>query len=176
MIVQMITAVVLSIVLLLMTWAVFRTLRKPMPGALVPVIIGATVIIYGIYSEYTWESRTLKNMPESVEVVQRVASKSVFSPWAYLFPRIDKLSVIDTQSMRRHEEHKEFVMLELLILQRFSPVLQIRQFVDCQNARRADLDKDPSFNEQGLPAALEWRSLSQDHRLLQVACKTSGYS
>jgi len=173
MIVHLITAVVLSLIFLLMTWAVFRTLRKPMPGSLIPIVLGATVILYGGYSEYTWASRTLDKMPESMEVVQRGASKSMFSPWAYVVPRTDSLSVVDTNNIRRNPEFKAYAMLDLLILQRFNPVLQIRQLVDCQNSRRTDLRKDTTFDAQGLPENVQWQDIVADHRLIEVVCTES---
>ncbi|NND90569.1 MAG: hypothetical protein HKN42_06865 [Granulosicoccus sp.] len=170
MIVHMITAFAVSAVIMLMTWAVFRTIKRPMPRYLLPMIVGGTVIAYGIYSEYSWESRTLSQMPESVELVHRLSGKSMFSPWSYLVPRTDRLSVVDTREIRRHPDHAEFVILDLLLMQRFSPVIRVRQIVDCAGRRRADLTSDPDFDDQGIPVGLQWESLSEDHPLLPAAC------
>jgi len=171
MIVQLITAVVLSIVLILMTWAVFRTLKKPMPGVVMPLIIGSTVILYGIYSEYTWESRTLDEMPESIVVVESFVGKSAFSPWSYLIPRSDRLMLVDLASIRRNQDFSDFVIVDLLLMQRFNPVAKVRQLVDCRNGKRADLTAAPEFDAQGLPLNLDWKELSDTNRLLEYACK-----
>lgn len=171
MIVQLVTAILLAIILILLAWAVFRTIRKPMPRALIPLIAGATAIGYGVYSEYTWEDRMLAKLPASMEVVHSGAGQSVFSPWSFLLPRTDRLSVVDTHSVRRNPEFEQFAMLELLFLQRFNPVLQVRQLIDCDTGRRADLTADAQFDEQGLPLNLDWQSLDSDERLLEIACQ-----
>lgn len=170
MIVQSLTAIALSVVVILMTWAVFRTIRRPMPGALIPLLIGATVIGYGIYSEYTWEARTLEKLPPSIEVVHRVAGESVFSPWSFLIPRTDQLSLVDTAGMRRNPGFPDQVMLDLLLVRRFNPVVQVRQLVDCKSGQRADMAGEIRFDDQGAPLDLQWESLPSDHRLLQIAC------
>lgn len=173
MIVHLITAVLISVVVILVTWAVFRTTKKRMPGFLIPMLIGVTVIAYGIYSEYTWESRTLASMPESMQVVNRVSGTSLLSPWSHIFERTDSLSLVDTQNIRTNPGQPGFSMLELLIMQRFNPVLRIRQLVDCNNRQRADLVADPEFDAQGLPTGLDWQAVSEDHPLMRVACDTT---
>lgn len=170
MIVQLLTAAALSILLILMAWAAYRTFKKPMPGALIPLIIGSTIILYGIYSEYTWESRTLDKMPDSIEVVERFAGTSAFSPWSYVVPRNDRLMLVDMASLRRNSDHADYVMLDLLLMQRFNPVAKVPQLVDCRNARRADLTADPEFDEQGLPVGLSWNDLGAAARLMELAC------
>lgn len=170
MIVHLITAFAVTAIVIILTWAVYRTLKRPMPRSLIPIMIGATVIAYGIYSEYTWESRTLEQMPESVEVINTFAGRSAFSPWAYLVPRTDRLSLVDTNGLLRNPQYPDYVMLDLLLMQRFSPVMQVRQLVDCRESRRADLTSDPVFDSQGLPENLRWETLPEEHRLIEVAC------
>lgn len=170
MIVQLITAIALSVVMILMFWAAFRTFKKPMPRTLIPLVIGATAISYGIYSEYTWESRTLEKMPDSIEVVHRFSGTSAFSPWSYVIPRTDRVSLVDTAMIRRNPDLPDYAMLDLLFLQRFSPVARARQMLDCRGAKRADLVGEPEFNEQGLPVNLNWEQLTPEHRLVEIVC------
>lgn len=170
MIVQLITAVILSAALLLMSWAVFRTLKRPMPRTLIPLIIGGTAIGYGIYSEYTWESRTLDKMPESIVVVDSFAGTSAFSPWSYLIARNDRLMLVDLATVRRNPDHPDYAMVDLLLMQRFSPVAKVRQLVDCDNAQRADLSSEPEFDSQGLPVDLDWKEIQSSNRLLALSC------
>ncbi|ASJ73066.1 hypothetical protein [Granulosicoccus antarcticus] len=172
MLVNLISAIAVSAIVFLLVWAYFRTVKKPMPRALLPILIGGTAISYGIYSEYSWESRTLQQMPASVEVVSTFEGRSVFSPWAYLIPRTDRMSLVDTNTIRRNPEHPDYLILDLLLMQRFSPVMQVRQLVDCQRSQRADLTNDPVFDSEGLPTDLQWETLPEDHRLLEVACAT----
>ena len=170
MLVHLITAFAVTAVVVILTWAVYRTLKRPMPRSLIPIMIGGTVIAYGIYSEYSWESRTMEQLPASVEVINTFAGKSAFSPWAYIIPRTDRLSLVDTNAMRRNPEYPDYVMLDLLLMQRFNPVRQVRQLVDCRQSRRADVKSDPVFDSEGLPENLQWETLQEGHRLVEVAC------
>lgn len=170
MIVHLISTLALAGLSVLFAWAVFRTIKRPMPRALIPALAAISAIVYGIYSEYTWEGRTLAQMPESVQVVHRFQGASIFSPWAYVISRTDRLSVVDTQVTRRNPSLPQLAMIELLFLQRFNPVIRARQLIDCQEYRRADLTADQDFDEQGLPVDVQWDSLDQNHPLIDVVC------
>lgn len=173
MIVHLITAFAVTAIVIVLVWAYYRTLKKPMPRSLVPILIGVTVIAYGVYSEYTWKSRTLAQMPDSVEVIGTFEGSSVFSPWAYLFPRTDRMSLVDTNSVLRNPEQPDYAMLDLLLMQRFNPVRRVRQIVDCKHSQRADLTSELAFGSDGLPANLRWDSLPEGHRLYEVACNAA---
>ena len=170
MIAHAIATILLAALSVLFAWAIFRTLKKPMPAALIPSLVAVSVIAYGIYSEYTWASRTLSQLPDSMKVVHEIKSKSVFSPWAYLIPRTDRLSVVDTLAIKRNPELPQMAIIELLLLQRFNPVISSRQLIDCDQARRADLPVGQTFDESGLPKNVQWQSLGNDHPLLNVVC------
>lgn len=170
MIVQFITAFALAALVMVCAWALFKTLKRPMPKYLFPMLASVTAIGYGVYSEYTWASRTLAQMPASVEVVHRHSGKSFFSPWSYLVERTDRMSVLDKASIRTHPEHPNFAMVDLLLMQRFNPVVRARQLVDCERSRRADLVSDPTFDANGLPIDLQWSDVADEHNLIKVVC------
>ena len=171
MIVHIISAMALAALAVLFAWALFRTIKKPMPRALIPTLAAMSVIVYGIYSEYTWEGRTLDQLPGSVEVVHRFQGTSGFSPWAYIFPRTDRLSVVDTADIRRNPALPQLVIANVLFLQRFNPVIRARQLIDCGSYRRADLTKDQTFDQQGLPLDTQWDTLEADHPLIAAVCE-----
>lgn len=170
MIVQFISAIALAILAILFCWAIFRTLKKPMPKSLFPIVAAASVISYGIYSEYTWADRTIAQLPDSVDVVHQLAGTSVFSPWSFVFPRTDRISMIDRASIRRNDNLPDHVMMELLLMQRFTPVLRVPQLIDCRLERRTDVTSDASFSEDGLPTNAQWEELDSEHPILRVIC------
>ena len=170
MIAHAIATILLAALSVLFAWAIFRTLKKPMPAALVPSLVAVSVIAYGIYSEYTWASRTLSQLPDSMEVVHEIKSQSMFSPWAYLIPRTDRLSVVDSLAIKRNPDLPQMAIIELLLLQRFNPVISTQQLIDCDQARRADLPAGQTFDESGLPRDVQWQSLDDDHQMLDVVC------
>jgi len=173
MIVQFISAIALAILALLFCWAVFRTLKQPMPKYLYPIVAAASVIAYGIYSEYTWADRTIAQLPDTFEVVHKLSGTSMFSPWSFVIPRTDRLSLVDTSSMRRNDALPDHVMTELLLMQRFAPVIRVPQLIDCAGRRRTDVTSNAQFDGDGLPTNAQWENLDQEHPLLRVMCVQS---
>ena len=171
MIVQFISAIALAILAVLFCWAIFRTLKKPMPRHLYPIVAAASVIGYGIYSEYTWADRTIAQLPNSFEVVHRLNGTSVFSPWSFVIPRADRISLIDKASIRRNDVLPDYVMTELLLMQRFAPVVRVPQLIDCKAGRRTDVTTNAAFGDDGLPANAQWENLEAEHPMLGVLCR-----
>lgn len=171
MIVQFISAIALAVLAILFCWAIFRTFKKPMPKYLYPMVAAASVIGYGIYSEYTWADRTIAQLPESIVVVHELAGTSVFSPWSFAIPRTDRLSLIDKATIRRNDNLPDHVLSELLLMQRFAPVVRVPQLVDCNGRRRTDVTDNASFGEDGLPVNAQWENLDAGHPLLRVLCE-----
>ncbi len=171
MLVHLITSLVVTAIVLLMVWAIYKTRSKRMPGGMYPLVAAISIIAYGIYTEYSWESRTLSQMPESIRVVHEISRPSVFSPWAYLIPRTSQLSLIDSAALRTNEKQPGLIMTDLLIMQRLYPTVRLPMMIDCQKNARADLQADQRFTEGGLPEGVEWVSLKPDHVLLKAACE-----
>ena len=170
MIVQFISAIALAILALLFCWAIFRTLNKPMPKHLYPIVAAASVIAYGIYSEYTWADRTIAQLPASIEVVHELAGTSMFSPWSFVIARTDRISMVDKASIRRNDDLPDHVMTELLLMQRFAPVIRVPQLVDCTRQRRTDVTNNAQYDEDGLPSNAKWENLDSEHPLLRALC------
>ncbi len=170
MIVQFISAIALAILALLFCWAIFRTFKKPMPKHLYPIVAAVSVIAYGIYSEYTWADRTIAQLPDTIKVVHELAGTSIFSPWSFVIARTDRLSMIDKATIRRNDDLPDHVMTELLLMQRFAPVIRVPQLVDCTGQRRTDVTGNATFDESGLPNNAQWEHLDSDHPLLRVLC------
>jgi len=141
-----------------------------MPKFLYPIVAASSAIAYGIYSEYTWADRTIAEFPDTIKVVHELPGTSMFSPWTYVIPRIDRLSMIDTATIRRNSELPDHVMTELLLMQRFSPVVRVSQLVDCAGGRRTDVTSNAQFDADGLPANTQWEVLDMEHPLLRVLC------
>lgn len=170
MIVQFISAIALAILALLFCWAIFRTFKKPMPKHLYPIIAAASVIGYGIYSEYTWADRTIAQLPDSIKVVHELAGTSMFSPWSFVISRTDQLSMVDTASIRRNDKLPNYILTDLLLMQRFSPVIRVPQLIDCERQRRTDVTTNATYDNDGLPTNAKWENLDSGHAIVNVLC------
>ena len=170
MIVRIVAASAVAAAVILLTWAVYRTRGRPMPKAAWPILIGGSLIGYGVYDEYSWRSRTVGALPENVVVVGEGASRSPLSPWSYLLPRTDRLSLIDTERVRTHPNHPELRLVEIALLERMHPTLAVNEIVDCETGRGAAFGPNPTFDEDGIPTGVGWRDLGADDPRIELLC------
>ncbi len=170
MIVRLVAATVVAAAAVLTVWAVYRTLGRPMPRAAWPILIAASLIGYGVYDEYSWRSRTLAALPDSIAVLGAGTSTSPLSPWSYLLPRTDRLSLVDTDAVRTHPARPELRLVEFVLLERMQPTRTVREVVDCAEGRTAVIGTDTVFDEDGAPTNAEWYPLEPDDPRLTELC------
>ena len=170
MIVRLVAAAAVTATVLLLAWAAYRTLGRPMPRSAWPILVALSLIGYGVYDEYSWKSRTLAALPAEVEVAGLGASRSPLSPWSYLVARTDRLSLIDTRQVRAHPDHPSLRLIEIALLERMHPTLRVNEMVDCANGRAAALGDATDFGADGLPLGARWHSLEPDDPRLEIVC------
>ena len=168
--VRVVAAAVVAAAVLLTVWAVYRTLGRPMPRAAWPMLIAASLIGYGVYDEYSWRSRMLAGLPDSVKVLGTGASRTPLAPWSYLVPRTDRLSVANLDAIRTNPKQPGLRLIELVLLERMRPTLRVREALDCANARTAVLSDDTAFADDGSPVGADWYPLEPDDPRLQELC------
>lgn len=172
MLVHLVATVALATVACLTLWSLARALRRPLPRYLLPMIAGSVAIAYGVYAEYSWASRTVAGLPASFVVLQRGEERTALAPWTWLVPRTVRLATIDTAALRRHPEHPELRLLDVVLLERFHPTVRVTTLVDCAGGRRADVVTGQPFTADGLPAGLDWREVGAEDRIVEAACGT----
>ena len=170
MIVRLVAATVVAATAVLVTWAVYRTLGRPMPRSAWPILIAASLIGYGVYDEYSWRSRTLAALPDSIAVLGEGASRSPFSPWSYLLPRTDRLSLVDTDAVRTHPARPELRLVTFVLLERMQPTRTVREVVDCAERRTAVIGTDTAFDEDGAPLEVRWYPLEDGDPRFEQLC------
>lgn len=170
MIVRLVAATVVAAAVLLSVWAAYRTLGRPMPRSAWPLLITASLVGYAAYDEYSWRSRTLAALPDQVVVAGEGASRSALSPWSYLVPRTDRLSLIDRRRVRTHPDHPGLRLVEIALLERMQPTRKVEEVVDCAGDRAAVLRGEPEFGADGLPEGARWYPLDADDARLDIVC------
>lgn len=141
-----------------------------LPSWLTPVVAGAAMIAFTIYSEYSWFGRTRAGLPESLVVVRTVEDRAVYRPWTYLAPYVDRFLALDRTSIRRNEAVPEQRMVDLYAFGRWAPAQQIPVLVDCAGARQAALSGAVAFAEDGTVENARWEPLERDGELMAAAC------
>jgi hypothetical protein len=120
-----------------MVWLPYRTFRRKPPPVLVPAVIGATMIAFTTWNDYTWAARTTEALPAGVEVIERIDGGTPWQPWTLLFPRADRMIAVDRAGILKNERFPDHSVVELVLLERFMPARLTRLLIDCRTARQA---------------------------------------
>ena len=109
-------------------------------------------------------------------LIRRKAPKWVYpshplQPWTMVIPKVDRMSAVDTASVRVNPAVPGIAMARIVLLGRYIPAAAAMQAYDCgEAARRADIAADADFGADGLPAGLAWVSLEADDPLRAIVC------
>lgn len=149
---------------------ILRRIIPSLPKALIPIAAGGAMIGYAIWSEYSWFSRSVAALPESMEVLAQYESRSPLRPWTLLFPFTDRFSAVDMAQLRHNENAPGQVMAKVYLAGRYTGNALVPVLVDCPAARRADLSDGMSFDAEGRIAGAEWSVMAEDDPLLKALC------
>ena len=143
--------------------------RKP-PRYMIPLAAGLAMIGYAVWSDYSWASRTIAELPDHVTVVKKIPSSAPWKPWTYLFPQVDRFIALDSSEIRRNENLPGFVLAEVILVARLEPAVTTRQLFDCRQVRRTDIIASDSFTAEGMPQNPEWVPLDRTDALFERLC------
>ena len=147
-----------------------RVLKLPLPGWLIPIGAAAAMFAYHISSDYSWYEATTAQLPEEIVVVESYTSKNTMQPWTYVVPRISRFMAIDKASLRTNPSLESLVIVDVLLVQRYSPTVTVVQLIDCEGGKSADLSAQQAFDANGMPQDVQWRELGGDHPLVAQSC------
>ena len=151
----------------LCTYLVSRFI-KGFPKFLVPVMAGIGMIAYGAWSEYSWAARIQGELPAHLKVGKEYASASYFSPWTFVFPRTDRMTLIDVTKIRTNEKFPGIVIAELILLHRYNRTGQVYQLFDCNGLRQADIHSKST--EENFISSAQWRKVNKKDGVLRLVC------
>ncbi|WP_306119674.1 MULTISPECIES: hypothetical protein [unclassified Roseitalea] len=170
MLLTIVGAVVLAIASVGLVSMAFRLTGRRAPRGLLPLIAGIAMFGFMAWNENSWYARTVADLPESHVVVATGEFSNAIQPWTLVFPRINRFMVVDTRTIAANENAPGLRRAEVILAQRYTPTVTTRQFIDCDNARRADHTETTRFDDRGVPLVETWVDLSADDRLLEVIC------
>ena len=131
---------------------------------------GLAMLLYGVWSEYSWASRTKAALPDHIVVAKTYSSQSIFSPWTYLFPREDRMTLIDLSKHKRNEKYPDIILTELLLIKRFEQTARVAQLFNCKEYSRADLKSPSQLSDENFMQQVKWQTLNKDDNLLRKVC------
>ena len=169
MLLHLMTVFAAGIFAALCTFLVARNF-KGIPKYVIPVMGGLAMICYAVWSEYSWASRTTAALPDHIKVAKVYTSNSPFAPWTYIFPRADRMMLVDISRHKKNSSHPDIVLTELVLVKRFQPTARVAQLFDCKANKRADVPASNIFIRKDFSVIIKWQPLEKGSNLIQAAC------
>ncbi|MFC4258709.1 hypothetical protein ACFOZ5_06645 [Marinobacter lacisalsi] len=146
--------------------AIRAATAKKAPRWLVPVFAGLGMMGYQIYMEYNWYDQMTARMPAESVVVATESQAEFWRPWSFAFPQINRITVLDTNSITRNRANPDTVRFQLY---RFRSTFGGRVskgtwLLNCPSRELVALNSD------GTPNTDQVRRLGTDDTLLQEVC------
>ncbi|CDN96232.1 hypothetical protein [Agrobacterium tumefaciens] len=145
--------------------------RGLLPKWIVPATGGVAMLVYAVWSEYTWYDRMTNAMPTGVVVTWKNEDQSFWRPWSYYMPVINRFTAVDVSGARRHPQQRDQVMVDVILAARWRTSTVVKAVFDCASGRRADLIGDKvTIADDGAIAGAEWITLAADDPARTVVC------
>lgn len=136
-----------------------------------PAAIGASMIAYSVWNEYTWFERIRSSLPDSVAIVGKGERSVFWAPWTLVAPVTVRFIALDTRTRVESEQRAGLVLTELLLVERWSPTRRAAVAFDCNRSMRADLGGSARIAPDGTLEGGQWRSMSAGDPVLMAACR-----
>lgn len=147
-----------------------RATGNRLPRFATPAAAGLAMLGFTIWGEYSWYPRTAQALPADVPILSVHAEPSVFRPWTYLVPFVNRFSAVDLASARRNAALPDQVIVDVVLMGRHSASAKVPVMVDCAENRRADLVDGMAFDDTGALRDAHWHALGPDHPLIGHVC------
>ncbi|MDS1140630.1 hypothetical protein RE432_09285 [Pusillimonas sp. SM2304] len=172
--VDLISMAAVGILVACMVFIIRRSLAKrgrTPPRWILPAAIGAGMISYSVWNEYTWFGRITAGLPSGVAVVAQGERSAVWAPWTYLHPVTIRFIALDTRARVESEHQAGLVVTELLLVERWQRTRRVPVAFDCHRASRADLLGDTHLTSTGKLENARWQAMKSDDPMLLAACQ-----
>src|SRR5690606_1941664 len=70
---------------------------RQLPSWITPAVIGAGMMAYSIWNEYSWFGRVTASLPPTVAVVGEGQRRVVWAPWTYVLPVTVRFVALDSR-------------------------------------------------------------------------------
>ncbi|CUX67645.1 hypothetical protein G3A56_26675 (plasmid) [Rhizobium oryzihabitans] len=147
--------------------------RGLLPKWIVPATGGIAMLVYAVWSEYTWYDRMTHAMPAGVVVTWKNEDQSFWRPWSYYRPVINRFTAVDASGVRRHPQQPDQAMVDVILAARWQTSIVVKAVFDCVSGRRTDLIGDKvTIAYDGAIAGAEWIALAADDPARIAVCDT----
>ena len=163
-------AVVLAIACAGLVSLAYRIIGQRAPKGLLPLVGGVAMIGFMAWNENSWFTRQAATLPDSHVVIATGTFSNFIQPWTLIWPRINRYMLVDTDTIEAHRPTPGLRRAEIILAQRYTPTVVTRQFIDCDQARRADHTDATEFDDDGRPVIENWVDIPADGDLMDTVC------
>jgi len=142
-----------------------------LPKWTIPASIGLGMLMFSIWNEYTWYTRTTSALPEQVIILSSPVDQVAYRPWTYLFPVSSRFAALDGLGMVKSPGNDNFRLAEVMLVQRWTPTRRVPVAFDCAGGRRADMIEGVELAPDGTLTGGEWMNVGQEDELQRAACQ-----
>lgn len=141
-----------------------RFFIKRLPKWSIPASAGLGMIVFQVYSEYTWFEHTKSLLPTTAVVVAEVAETAPYKPWSYYKPQILRFAAIDTSQIVAVHQHDHWRQTRLYFFERRMSAHSWPIMIDCQKGLQATLSDEGKLISG-------WSQESHTHHIVKVVCQ-----
>lgn len=138
---------------------VIRFLFKKSPKWLVSVFAGMGVLLFAIYSEYSWASYTQSRLPQGSVVVAEIPHTAFYKPWSYIKPQILQFVVADKTGVQSLDNQPHIKQVPLYFFERRMKAHQLTILVNCQSQEQTS-----QINSN------DWSKLTYTQNIIKAVC------
>lgn len=147
-----------------------------LPKWAMPVGAGLAMIAATVANEYSWYERTVKGLPEGINVVVENKNRAAYRPWTYAVPFVDRFVAVDKKSVRTHPQQPDLRLVDTLFMGRWSAPEKLTVLLDCKQQRRAPLMDAVVFADDGTVNNADWVNAGSDDPVLAAICQSGSVS
>lgn len=149
---------------------------KKLPSWAVPAFAGAGMLVFQVYSEYTWFSHQKSLLPQGVEVVKAVEETSSWRPWTFIQPQVVRFAAVHVGDGAVNQINPNLVLADVYLFERRQLAKRLHQVFHCEQGARAHFSEQLEIPLPGEPVNEQWLSLPDNDPLLMAACEAAGVS
>lgn len=148
-----------------------RLSGRRLPKWAMPAGIAATLLTFGVWSEYSWYGRVSSSLEDGLVVVATSAGGAPWRPWSYVMPVTDRFVAVDTGRMVPHATAEGQRFLNAYWFARWAPTRVATLMVDCPGRRGIELPPGADFPVEAMPPEDNWQPLPANDPILEAACR-----
>jgi hypothetical protein len=129
--------------------------KGKLPKWSLPVAIGAAMLIFSIWNEYSWFTRVTSVLPPEVVVLDGPPERVLYRPWTYVFPVRGAFTALDTTVMQIAVDNPSLRRAELMEVRRWTSTVRFPVSFDCAAKRRVVQNGDLLLPQENVDDQLQ---------------------